>query len=179
MKGHPLFAAINGPDLGERAAGLGFSVGQVLVGTMVEAFGYMPNPLGRAPRAGWFRVLTWSAGQDYFALDAKPETALAWLLLYAGAAADPLSNGERCLSVGPSSLAGDVYPGALLLDDLAAAAHSQAGARAEGWPRVNHEQVQQFSQALALLLDGWAEVTGNRPRFEVQPLALECDGVPI
>lgn len=177
MKANPLFAAIKGPDLGERAAGLGFSVAQVLVGTSGEGFGYADNPLGRVPRVGWFRVMTWSNGQDYFALDAKPETALAWLLLYASTAADPCTQGDRRLVVGPSSRAGDVYPGALLLDDLAAAAHSQAGERAAGWPKVNPDQVQQFSQALALLLDGWAEVTGNRPRFEVEALTLECDAV--
>lgn len=167
MKGHPLFVALYGPELNARADALGFLVA-VRVISRAEAAAFELTE--RTRRHEWFKVLVVSDKGIWLLVEVKPQTALAWLLLFAGASVKS-PRGVRLLVDGPSCAAGDVYPGALLLDDLAAAAYSQAGERAAGWPRVTPPQVEQFSAAIALCLDGWAAVTGNAPGFAVEAIA--------
>lgn len=84
-------------------------------------------------------------------------------------ASDALQHGLHTLSthaVAPP-LASAFYSGASVLEDLRLSAYSAVGDDARDWPVVLPDQSQQFSEAHALLVDGFAWHTENIPDFSV------------
>lgn len=64
-------------------------------------------------------------------------------------------------------LASAIYTGASVLEDLRVSAYAAVGAEARDWPRVSPDHAQQFAEAHALLVDGFAWHTENVPDFSV------------
>lgn len=66
-------------------------------------------------------------------------------------------------------LASALFSGDDVLGELSLAAMTRVGERPEEWPSYSDVQRDQFVDAFALLLDGWAAATGNRPGFGIEP----------
>jgi len=82
---------------------------------------------------------------------------------------DALRQGASVVRTHPVAppLASAIYSGASVLEDLRLSAYAAVGDESRNWPSVVPDQAQQFSEAHALLVDGFAWHTENIPDFSV------------
>lgn len=150
---HPLFAGFKGQNLHAVGHALGFAV------HAESHLGDLPAALPEDQRGrllpggdlvGFHFAGGWESPSVHSLLFVRPLTALASLIWMAGL-------GDRWGELRPSYF----HTGADVLADVEVAVYAASGAAAPVWPRLDPDDAQLFSEAFALLLDGFLVHSGN------------------